>query len=100
MRHKVADAVLEPLLAAHLADLQLENQRPRSIRERRLTVLRAARNLGHPVADVTSEELALWQRTTLAHFTPAGMHNDTVHVRQYLHWAANPVTGQKIPPRC
>jgi hypothetical protein len=47
----------EPRLAAHLDYLRLRNQRPRSIRERRYAVLRAARHLGHPVADVTRAEL-------------------------------------------
>jgi integrase len=79
---------VEPLLADHLVDLALQNQRPRSIRERRLTVLRAARFFGHPVADVTAQELAIWQRTALAHLEPGSMHVTTVHVRQYLRWLA------------
>ena len=78
----------EPLLDAHLVDLALQNQRPRSIRERRFAVLRATRAIGHPLVSVTSEELATWQRTTLAGLTPGGMHNETVHVRQYLRWLA------------
>ncbi len=78
----------EPLLDAHLVDLALHNLRPLSIRERRYGVLRAAKALGHPVATVTAEELAVWQRTSLAHLTPAGMHGETVHVRQYLRWLA------------
>jgi site-specific recombinase XerD len=76
----------EPLLAEHLQDLGLANQRPRSIRERRYAVLRAARSVGHPLVTVTSAELAAWQRGLAV--TPAGMHNETVHVRQYLRWCA------------
>jgi integrase len=80
--------LIEPLLGAHLVDLALANQRPTSIRERRLTVMRAARAFGHPVAVVSADELAVWQRTTLASLSPASMHNATVHVRQYLRWLA------------
>ncbi len=79
---------IEPLLDDHLEDLRLQNQSPKSIRERRFTVLRATRWLGHPVADVTSSELQAWQRQALAHLEPASMHNATVHVRQYLRWCA------------
>lgn len=51
-------------------------------------MLRTARWLGHPVADITAVELAAWQRGALAHLEPASMHNATVHVRQYLRWSA------------
>jgi hypothetical protein len=53
---------LEPHLPDHLDYLRLRNQRPRSIRERHYAVLRAAVSLGHPVAEVTRDELAAWQR--------------------------------------
>jgi integrase len=78
--------VSEPRLPAHLDYLRLRNQRPRSIRERRYAVLRAARQLGHPVADVTRAELQAWQLSVLERVTPAGLHNETVHVAQYLRW--------------
>lgn len=79
------DVEVEPYLAEHLLDLKIGNQRPRSIRERRLTVLRVARALGHPLADVTRDELRAWQATR-AHLSPAGMHNEVVHVACYLKW--------------
>src|SRR6266704_3183153 len=79
------DTEVEPLLAGHLNVLRKENQAPRSIRERRLTVLRVARALGHPVAEVTRAELVDWQDSR-AHLTPAAMHNEIVHVGQFLKW--------------
>jgi integrase len=75
----------EPLLPAHLEDLRLENQRPRSIRERRLTVMRTNRKLGKPVAEATRDDLKQWQ-AGIAHLTPAGQHNEIVHTVQYLKW--------------
>lgn len=78
------DRTLEPHLPAHLEYLRLRNLRPRSITERRYTVLRTARALGKPVADATSADLAAWQRTLL--LTPGGMHGAVVHVGVYLRW--------------
>lgn len=75
---------VEPHLPAHLDYLRLRNQRPRSIAERRFAVLRAARRLAHPVADVDTAGLAGWQRSLVC--TPAGMGNEVVHVSQYLRW--------------
>ena len=75
----------EPLLPPHLDYLTMRNQRPRSIRERRLAVMRTNRRLGKPVADVTRGELEAWQRG-LAGLTPAGQHNEIVHTSQYLRW--------------
>lgn len=76
----------EPLLPLHLEYLQLRNQRERSIRERRLAVMRTNRRLGKPLALATEEELQSWQRGIM-HLTPAGMHNEVVHTGQYLKWA-------------
>lgn len=80
------DLEVEPNLNDHLLHLRKGNQRPRSIRERRLTVLRVARYLGHPVAEVTREELIAWQDDRIDHLKPSGMHNEIVHVSQYLAW--------------
>lgn len=80
------DLEVEPHLCDHLTDLRKENQRPRSIRERRLAVLRVARCLGHPLAEATREELAAWQSDRLEKLKPAGMHNEVVHVSRYLGW--------------
>lgn len=80
------DADVEPHLPAHLNDLRKENQRPQSIRERRLTLLRVARHLGHPVADATADELRGWQDSQLASLAPASMHNAIVHVSCFLRW--------------
>lgn len=74
----------EPHLAGHLDYLRLRNQRPRSIRERRYAVLRAGKRMGHPVAEVDAGGLAAWQRSL--DLTPAGMHNEIVHVGQFLRW--------------
>ncbi len=79
------DNEIEPNLSDHLTYLGKQNQRPRSIRERRLAVLRAARALGHPVAHVDRDGLRAWQDSR-AYLTPAGMHNELVHVSQYLRW--------------
>jgi site-specific recombinase XerD len=75
----------EPLLPPHLDYLMLRNQRPRSIRERRLAVMRTNRRLGKPVADVTRDDLKTWQQT-ISGLTPAGQHNEIVHTIQYLRW--------------
>jgi integrase/recombinase XerC len=77
----------EPLLPLHLDFIRIRNQRPRSIRERRLAVMRARRRIGQPVALVTRAQLEVWQ-TGLFHLTAAGMHNEIVHVGQYIKWAA------------
>jgi integrase len=77
---------LEPHLPAHLDYLRLRNQRPRSIRERHYAVLRCAVALGHPVACVSRDELAAWQQDLVQRVTAAGVHNETVHVREYLRW--------------
>lgn len=79
------DSEVEPLLGAHLNHLRKLNQSVRSQRERRLTVLRVARWLRHPLAEVTRDELAAYQDSQ-AHLAPASMHNMVVHVRQYLAW--------------
>lgn len=81
------DSEVEPLLSAHLNHLRKLNHSGRSLRERRLTVLRLARWLKHPVADVTREELTAYQDSQ-SHLTPASMHNMVVHVSQYLGWLA------------
>jgi integrase/recombinase XerC len=81
------DDEVEPCLPAHLNELRKENLSPRTVRERRLTVLRLTRHLGHPVADVTRDELAAWQDSQAA-LQPASMHNAIVHVSQYLGWLA------------
>ena len=75
----------EPLLPAHLRHLEMQNQRPRSIRERRLAVLRTNRKLGHPVAEATRTDLKRWQ-ATLGHLQPAGQHNEIVHTTQFIKW--------------
>lgn len=78
----------EPLLPLHLEHLQLRNQRPRSIRERRLAVMRTNRKMGKPVATATKDDLRDWQRG-IAHLTPAGQHNEIVHTIQYLKWCVS-----------
>lgn len=78
----------EPLLPLHLQYLALRNQRPRSIRERRLAVMRTNRKLGGPVAEATREDLQRWQ-LGISHLTPAGQHNEIVHTVQYLRWAVD-----------
>lgn len=85
---RAEDASVEPLLGEHLDYLRLRNQRPRSIRERQLTVRRTANLLGHPVADATAAELQAWQQEYLTPLTPAGMHGAIVHVAQFLKWCA------------
>ena len=75
----------EPLLPPHLDYLAMRNQRPRSIRERRLAVMRTNRQLGKPVADASRDDLRAWQQG-LMRLTPAGQHNEIVHTIQYLHW--------------
>lgn len=75
----------EPLLPQHLDYLQLRNQRPRSIRERRLAVLRNGRRMGKPVAEATKDDLKAWQ-LTLMHLQPAGQHNEIVHTAQFIKW--------------
>jgi integrase len=80
------DLEVEPQLADHLNELRKENLSPRTVRERRLTVLRLARHLRHPVAIVTREELAAWQDVQSEVLQPQSMHNAIVHVSQYLHW--------------
>jgi integrase/recombinase XerC len=80
------DSEVEPKLAGHLDALRMRNQRPRSIRERRLTVLRVARFLGHPVASATEAELKAWQVQRTAKLEPSSRHNEIVHVACYLGW--------------
>jgi integrase/recombinase XerC len=75
----------EPLLPLHLEYLQMRNHRPRSIRERRLAVMRTRRRLVGPLSEATVETLKTWQHT-IAHLTPAGQHNEIVHTVQYLKW--------------
>jgi integrase/recombinase XerC len=77
----------EPLLPPHLDYLAMRNQRPRSIRERRLAVMRTNRRLGKPVADATADDLRAWQASIMG-LTPAGQHNEIVHTSQYLRWTA------------
>ncbi len=79
------DAETEPHLGAHLTFLKQRNQRPTSIRERRLTILRVTRWLGHPVADVTADDLKRWQLSR-GMLTPASMHNAICHLSRYLDW--------------
>lgn len=78
--------MIEPLLDEHLDYLRQRNQRPRSIRERGYTVLRVGKRLGHPVADVTRTELQAWRAAMVERLTPAGQHNEIVHVSQFLRW--------------
>lgn len=92
------DSEVEPLLSAHLNHLRKLNHSGRSLRERRLTVLRLARWLKHPVADVTREELTAYQDSQ-AHLTPASMHNMVVHVSQYLGWLAESEHREDDPSR-
>lgn len=82
------DTEVEPNLGDHLQHLRKENQSTRSVRERRLTVLRAARWFGHPVAEASKDDLIRWQghRMDVDHLSPAGMHNEAVHVGCYLRW--------------
>ena len=75
----------EPLLPQHLNFLQLRNQRPRSIRERRLAVMRTNRRMNGPVAAATKEDLQRWQGT-LGHLAPRSRKNEIVHTTQYLRW--------------
>ena len=88
----------EPYLPAHLDYLQLRNQRPRSIRERRLAVMRTNRRLGKPVADATTDDLKAWQ-STIARLTPAGQHNEIVHTTCYIHWAIDTGLRDDDPTR-
>lgn len=88
------DLDVEPHLGDHLVHLRKENQRPRSIRERRLTVLRVARYFGHPVADVTRDELEAWQSDRVEKLKPSGMHNEVVHVSCYLRWLSD--SGRRL----
>lgn len=81
----IPDNVVEPHLSAHLVHLLQRNHSPRSIRERRFAILRAARWLAHPVAEVTRGELRAWQNAR-SYLTPAGIHNEIVHIAQYLEW--------------
>jgi integrase len=91
------DADAEPSLAEHLNALRKQNQGDRSIHERRLAVLRVARYLGHPVADVTREELVAWQDERSGDLSPAGMHNELVHVSQFLKWLGKEGRRQDDP---
>ncbi|HZC51749.1 MAG TPA: site-specific integrase [Mycobacterium sp.] len=75
----------EPHLPEHLTHLELRNQRPRSIRERRLAVLRNNRRLGKPLAEATRDDLREWQQT-IAHLTPGGRHCEIVHTVQFIRW--------------
>lgn len=75
----------EPLLPLHLEYLLFRNQRPRSIRERRLAILRNHRRMGREVAFATKDDLRKWQ-STLAHLAPTGQHNEIVHTTQYIKW--------------
>lgn len=79
------DHVAEPQLPAHLNDLRKQNLRPATIRERRLTVLRVGRLIGHPVAEATEAELVAWQDSQ-SQLSPASMHNAVVHVTGFLKW--------------
>lgn len=80
------DQEVEPHLADHLHSLRKDNQRPRSIRERRLSVLRVARRLGHPVAEVSESDLTAWQDARVDELKPTAMKNELVHVSMYLRW--------------
>jgi site-specific recombinase XerD len=91
------DSEVEPQLQNHLHHLRKHNQRPRSIRERRLTILRVGRNIGHEVAVVTRVELVELQDRRAA-LSPAGMHNEIVHVAQYLKWLVAAELRTDDPP--
>jgi integrase len=83
------DNDVEPHLTAYLADLRQDNLLPRTIREKRLTILRVARFLGHPLAEATPAELKAWQAAPPLRGTtkkPASMHNDIVHLTVYFRW--------------
>ena len=75
----------EPLLPPHLDYLTLRNQRPTSIRARRLAIMRINGQLGGPVADASRADIEAWQ-LTLPAFSPGYQHNQIVHLSQYLHW--------------
>lgn len=80
-------SAVEPLLPEHLLHLRERNQSANSIRERRFTVLRCARWLGHPVADANRDELRAWRRWLLTEgLAPRSQHNAIVHVSQFLAW--------------
>jgi integrase len=81
----VPDDVVEPHLGGHIHYLRQRNHSDRHIRERRLTILRIARWLGHQVADVTRAELEEWQLTR-TYLTPGGRHVEIVHLHQYMEW--------------
>jgi integrase/recombinase XerC len=49
--------------------------------------MRARRIIGQPVAHLTREQLEVWQMG-LFHLTAASMHNEVVHVGQYIRWVA------------
>lgn len=83
------DNDVEPNLSAYLTDLRQDNLLPRTIREKRLTILRVARWLGHPLAEATIDELRAWQAAPPARGkpkAPASVHNDIVHLTVYFRW--------------
>lgn len=82
----VPEADIEPLLTLHLASVA-PSLAPRSLVARRLTVLRVARKLGHPVATTTYPALLEWQ---IAHsyLARASMSAALSHLGGYLSWAA------------
>lgn len=94
----------EPLLPLHLEFLELQNLRPRSIRERQLGVLRTNTKMGKAVASATEDDIRAWQRTIM-HLTPSGQHGEVSHTTQYLRWTynnghrADDPTRAIIPPR-
>lgn len=80
----IPDAQIEPLLSVHLASIA-PSQLPRSIAARRLTILRVAKKLGHPVAAATYPELLTWQ-VSQSHLKRASMAAALTHLNCYCEW--------------
>lgn len=80
------DSEVEPRLAAHIEHKGRKNHSTQSRRERRLTILRLARYFGHPVADVSRDELRAWQEVRTHQIAPASMHNEIGHIAVYMRW--------------
>ncbi len=80
------DSEVEPQLEEHLAHKQRKNHSAQSIRERRLTILRLARFFGHPLAEVTRDELRAWHEVRVTEIKPQSMHNEIGHIAVYMRW--------------
>src|SRR6266576_4914262 len=73
----------EPLLPLHIRDLEMRGKRPRTISERKRTVMHVNGQIGGPVAEASREQLASWQGT-MNHLSPASMNTAVMHISQYL----------------